>query len=142
LPRAIIVECGSRRTAFRLTTKHQVNMRTLCSSDDWNEVQVFWEMVLGFHDAVLTFAEHLQSSATVTMEFSDVLTCEPDGDFRVMYPKLKVFLSGADVADFRRVLDAVGNDVVTSELLRNELWIKTMGGSFVVRFTSLRFISA
>jgi hypothetical protein len=115
-------------------------MQIICSSEDWSQVTEFWNSVLGMHDAVLTDAQNSKAAATLTLGFQDVLTHDPSGGFRLLYPKVQLLLSGVEVSQARRVTDAVGNDIVAAELLPNELWVNTMAGSFTVAFSSLRFV--
>lgn len=115
-------------------------MQTICSSDNWSEVDAFWSSVIGLHDALVKDAHCSKTPASITLNFEDVLTRSAEGGFRLAHPKLQLLLSGVDVGQFRRVLDAVGSDVVAAELLPNELWVNTMGGNFTVPFSSLRFV--
>ena len=116
-------------------------MKVKCSSEDWSKVAKFWDCIIGLHDSLLTDAQHSKTSATVTLEFQEVLTLSSEGRFRTAHPKLQLQLTGAVDCNFRRVQEAVGHDVIAAELLPKELWVNTMGGSFSVTFASFRFVT-
>lgn len=114
-------------------------MQIRCSSEDWPEVEEFWSSVVGLHDAVLSGEEFSEASATLVLEFQDVLTHSPEAGFRIAHPSLRLQLIGVEDGNVERFRNCAGYDVIAAELLPREFWINTLGGSGAVAFETMHF---
>lgn len=108
-------------------------------TDTWLEATELFNNIMGLHDSTVIDVAIVLGQNHCTLALNEVYQHSEGIGFHLAYKILLVEMLGTTTITPQQADGLIGYDIVDAELRPGSLWIKTLAGSMLFRFESIRF---